>query len=120
MGNLVAVAHGDRFLTLYGHCGDVAVAAGRRVRRGERLATVGSSGWSFSPQLYYEIRKRVPGGEAVPVDPLVYILDRRWPGEERLLAQGRPDPPIRGYEPLPPWLDRPGPGARRGRRRPGG
>jgi murein DD-endopeptidase MepM/ murein hydrolase activator NlpD len=107
-GNLVAVAHGDRYLTLYGHCGEIKVAAGQAVRRGEVLATVGSSGWSLSPHLHYEVRRRGVGagrgGAPVPVNPLIYILDRRWPDEERLLAQAME--PARGYEPLPPELDR--------------
>ncbi|MBV8199335.1 MAG: M23 family metallopeptidase [Acidobacteria bacterium] len=103
-GNLVAVAHGERYLTLYGHCGEIKVGAGQAVRRGEVLAGVGSSGWSMSPHLHYEVRRRrAGGGEAVPVNPLIYILDRRWPDEERLLAQ--PLAPARDYEPLPPGLD---------------
>jgi murein DD-endopeptidase MepM/ murein hydrolase activator NlpD len=106
-GNLVAVAHGDRFLTLYGHCGELRVVAGRRVQRGDTLATVGSSGWSVSPQLHYEVRKRDAGGEMVPVDPLLYILDRNWPNEERPVAGPRAQPQPRSYEPLPPGLDRP-------------
>lgn len=104
-GDLVAVAHGDRYLTLYGHCGDLKVAAGQPVRRGETLATVGSSGWSLSPHLHYEIRRRAPGGNLAPVNPLIYILDHRWPDQERLLARSS-DPPGT-YEPLPPGFDHP-------------
>jgi murein DD-endopeptidase MepM/ murein hydrolase activator NlpD len=103
-GNLVAVAHGERFLTLYGHCGELAVAAGRTVRRGDRLGVVGSSGWSLSPHLHYEVRQRTAGGALVPVEPLLYILDRHWPNEERLLAAARGQQP-RGFEPLPPGLE---------------
>jgi murein DD-endopeptidase MepM/ murein hydrolase activator NlpD len=107
-GNIVAVAHGERYLTLYGHCGEIRTAAGKRVRRGDELATVGSSGWSLSPHVHYEVRKLAPSGELVPVDPLLYILDRRWPGEERLLAQVSSAPRPGDYEPLPPGLGRPG------------
>ncbi len=110
-GNLVALAHGDRFLTLYGHCGDLKVRAGQHVQRGELLAQVGSTGWSVSPHVHYEVRKRLPGGALVPVDPLTYILDRAWPNEDRLPA--RSAPPVaadaglpQGFEPLPPGLDR--------------
>jgi murein DD-endopeptidase MepM/ murein hydrolase activator NlpD len=105
-GSLVAVAHGERFLTLYGHCDEIRTAVGRQVRRGEELATVGSSGWSLSPHLHYEVRKLGAGGEMVPVDPLLYILDRRWPGEERLLAQAPAVPRAGDFEPLPPGLER--------------
>jgi murein DD-endopeptidase MepM/ murein hydrolase activator NlpD len=112
-GNLVAVAHGDRYLTLYGHCGEIKVRAGQAVRRGEVLASVGSSGFSLSPHLHYEVRRRVGGGAGgalVPVNPLIYILDRRWPDEERLLARALE--PAQGYEPLPPGLEHPPPTAR--------
>jgi len=110
-GNLVAVAHGDRYLTLYGHCDDLKVASGQAVRRGEPLATVGSSGWSLSPHLHYEIRRRGADSKLAPVNPLIYILDHRWPDEERLLARA-PDPGAT-YEPLPPGLDHPPIGGRR-------
>ncbi len=106
-GNLVAVGHGDRFLTLYGHCGELKVAARQTVRRGEVLAVVGSSGWSLSPHLHFEVRRRGAGGALVPVDPLLYILDRRWPDEERLLARrARVAEVALDAEPLPPGLDR--------------
>jgi hypothetical protein len=32
---------------------------------------------------------------------MTYILDRRWPNEERLLARARSGPPVTGFEPLP-------------------
>jgi murein DD-endopeptidase MepM/ murein hydrolase activator NlpD len=104
-GQLVAVAHGERYLTVYGHCAELKVAARQAVRRGEVLATVGSSGWSLSPHLHYEVRRRNAGGVLVPVNPLTYVLDRRWPDEERLLARTRALATPRDYEPLPPGLD---------------
>jgi len=110
-GNLVAVAHGDRYLTLYGHCAELKVAARQAVRRGEVLATVGSSGFSLSPHLHYEVRRRAAGGALAPVDPLLYVLDRRWPDEERLLARAQ-DPP-RDLEPLPQGLEPPAAARRR-------
>jgi murein DD-endopeptidase MepM/ murein hydrolase activator NlpD len=120
-GSLVVVAHGDRYLTLYGHCGEIRTAAGKGVRRGDELAAVGSSGWSLSPHLHYEVRKLAASGEMVPVDPLLYIFDRRWPGEERLVSLASSAPRAGDYEPLPPGLGRPGSAARAAsRHRPGG
>src|SRR3546814_17538845 len=45
-GNWVAVRHGDGWVTTYAHMlkGSVAVRAGRRVARGDRLGLVGLSG----------------------------------------------------------------------------
>ncbi|HVT61006.1 MAG TPA: M23 family metallopeptidase [Thermoanaerobaculia bacterium] len=115
LGNLVIVEHGDRFVTIAGHCAEIRVKVGQRVRQGEVVATVGSSGWSTSPQLHYEVRRRAgpdlaagpPGspdtarGQFEPADPLLYILDHRWPNEQRLLAQPAGAARLAGYEPLP-------------------
>jgi murein DD-endopeptidase MepM/ murein hydrolase activator NlpD len=103
-GNLVVVENGDSFVTLYGHADQVLVRQGQRVRRGDRLATVGSSGWSTSPHLHYEIRHRGADGAYRPVDPLIYILDHRWPNDERLLIRARNARPVQGFEPLPPSI----------------
>jgi murein DD-endopeptidase MepM/ murein hydrolase activator NlpD len=106
-GNLVAVRNGDLFVTLYGHCHQIQVRPGQKIKRGDILGTVGNSGWSISPHLYYEVRKRDGEDEPRPVDPLMYILDRRWPNEERLLFGGRNNsPPPNSYELLPRTLGR--------------
>lgn len=104
LGNLVIVRNADRFITLFGHCAEVRVRSGQRVRQGDVLGTVGNSGWSTSPHLHYEIRRKADDGQWVPVDPLIYILDHRWPNEERLLARARSGPRIEGFEPLPSFV----------------
>jgi murein DD-endopeptidase MepM/ murein hydrolase activator NlpD len=118
LGNLVILVHGDRFATVLGHCASLAVKAGQTVRRGEVVATVGATGWAASPQLHYEVWRRGEGGAAAPVDPRLYMLDRRWPDEEQLLAA---DPGLRpgDYDPLPiPLGASPaGPPSRRAHRR---
>lgn len=116
LGNLVMVEDGDGFVTLFGHDDRVEVRAGQRVKRGERIASVGNSGWSTSPHLHYEIRRRGADGIYRPVDPLIYILDRRWPNEEQLLLKARTDPPARDFEPLPAGVGRPGPQRSKGSR----
>ncbi|HEY2293597.1 MAG TPA: M23 family metallopeptidase [Thermoanaerobaculia bacterium] len=100
-GNVVIVQNGDGFFTVFGHDERVEVRAGQRVKRGDLLATVGNTGWATSPRLYYEIRRRDAGGVYRPVDPLVYILDRHWPNEDRLLVAARTAPPLQVFEPLP-------------------
>ena len=100
-GNLVAVRHGDRFITLYGHCDTLAVRVGQQVKQGEVLGTVGNTGWSTSPHLHYEVRRREAEGEYKPVDPRVYILDHSWRDEEQLLVRGRRAPDMSDFEPLP-------------------
>lgn len=103
LGNLVVLRHGDLFVTVYGHCQEIRVKAGQRVRRGDVIATVGNSGWSPSPHLHYEVRRNV-AGDVRPVDPTIHILDRRWQNDERLLMGKPATPPRVGWEPLPPGL----------------
>jgi murein DD-endopeptidase MepM/ murein hydrolase activator NlpD len=101
-GNLVIVENGDGFFTLFGHDDRVDVRPGQRVKRGDRLGTVGNSGWGVAtPHLHYEVRRKGADGLFRPVEPLIYVLDRRWPNEDRLLLEARSGPPMRDFEPLP-------------------
>jgi murein DD-endopeptidase MepM/ murein hydrolase activator NlpD len=105
-GNLVAVRHDDQFVTLYGHCDEVRVRSGQRVRQGDLLATVGNTGWSTSPHLHYEVRRKTADRGWVPVDPRIYILNHRWRDEEQLLVRGRSAPDSNQFEPLPATIGR--------------
>ena len=105
-GNLVALHHGDRFISLYGHLDEVSVRQGQTVEQGTVLGTVGNTGWSTNPHLHYEIRRVEDDGEWVPVDPRIYILDHRWRDEERLLISARQAPQPKGFEPLPRLIRR--------------
>ena len=105
-GNLVILEDGDCFVTLYGHAQRIEVRQGQRVGRGDLLATVGNSGWSISPHLHYEVRRKGTDGVYRPVDPLIYILDHRWPNEEQLLVKARTAPPVSDFEPLPSGVGR--------------
>lgn len=100
-GNLVVLRHGDLFVTLFGHCQDVTVKTGQRVRQGDVVATVGSTGWSTSPHLHYEVRRLDDNGREAPYDPRIYILDHVWRDEERVLVASRQAPDPADYEPLP-------------------
>jgi murein DD-endopeptidase MepM/ murein hydrolase activator NlpD len=54
-GNLVVVDHGFGIATRYGHLSRFAVIEGQRVRRGETVGYVGSTGRSTSPHVHYEL-----------------------------------------------------------------
>jgi murein DD-endopeptidase MepM/ murein hydrolase activator NlpD len=105
-GNLVALRNGERFITLFGHCDELKVRSGEKVRQGQVIATVGNTGWSTSPHLHYEVRRQSPEGEFVPVDPRIYILDHEWRDQEQLLVRARLAPSARDYEPLPRIIGR--------------
>ena len=54
-GNLVVLDHGYGIVTKFGHLSRFAVSPGQRVKRGDVIAYVGTSGRSTSPHLHYEI-----------------------------------------------------------------
>lgn len=92
LGQVVVVRHGDRFATAYGHLERIDVRSGARVARGTRLGTVGKSGWALAPSLHFEVRRRDPRGALAPVDPRIYMLDRHWHDEERLIVRAAAKP----------------------------
>lgn len=56
-GNYLLLSHPDGFATFYGHLSKVYVKKGSRVDMGEKIAAVGSTGWSTGPHLHFEIRR---------------------------------------------------------------
>lgn len=101
-GNLVALRHDDRFISLYGHCEDINVQVGQKVKQGDVLGTVGNTGWSTNPHLHYEIRRLDEAqGDLEPVDPRIYILDHRWRDAEQMLIRARHSTVPGDFEPLP-------------------
>ncbi len=69
LGNMLVVDHGYGVITRYGHNDSILVREGQRVKRGDPIALVGSSGKSTGPHLHYEIRIN-----DVAVNPLNYII----------------------------------------------
>lgn len=55
-GNLVLIKHSDGYITAYAHIDKLYVKKGQKVIRGEKIATVGSTGSVNSPQLHFEVR----------------------------------------------------------------
>jgi murein DD-endopeptidase MepM/ murein hydrolase activator NlpD len=67
-GLFVELDHGGNMETRYGHMSRIAVAEGQRVRKGDVIGYVGSTGRSTGAHLHYEVRI---GGEAV--NPVPYM-----------------------------------------------
>ncbi len=55
-GNLVLIKHSDGYITAYAHNQRLYVKKGQKVLRGEKIATVGSTGSVNFPQLHFEVR----------------------------------------------------------------
>ena len=69
-GNVIYLSHGYGYSTRYGHLTGFNVRPGQRVKRGDVIGTVGSTGRSTGPHLHYEVRLNND-----PVNPLEYILN---------------------------------------------
>jgi murein DD-endopeptidase MepM/ murein hydrolase activator NlpD len=64
-GNHVVINHGYGYETLYGHMVRIKVRTGQRVKRGEVIGWVGSTGKSTGPHCHYEVH--INGNEVDPV-----------------------------------------------------
>ncbi len=57
-GNMVEIDHGNDFITRYAHASKLLVKVGEVVRRGRKIAEVGSTGRSTGPHLHFEVRNK--------------------------------------------------------------
>lgn len=55
-GNLILIKHPDGWITAYAHNQKLLVAKGQKVKKGEKIATVGKTGGVNTPQLHFEVR----------------------------------------------------------------
>jgi murein DD-endopeptidase MepM/ murein hydrolase activator NlpD len=67
-GKCVVISHGNGVQTLYGHASKLFVKSGQSVKKGEKIAAVGSTGRSTGPHLHFEVIKN-----GVSKNPLNYI-----------------------------------------------
>ncbi len=67
-GQAVLVDHSFGYSTLYGHLADIRVKQGDRVKRGQVIANMGTTGRSTGVHLHYEVWK-----DGTPVNPKDYL-----------------------------------------------
>jgi murein DD-endopeptidase MepM/ murein hydrolase activator NlpD len=67
-GNMVEVDHGNSLATLYAHSSKVLVKQGDIVKRGQKIAEVGSTGRSTGPHLHFEVLV-----QGIPQDPQKFL-----------------------------------------------
>lgn len=73
-GNHVIINHGYGYETLYGHMVRIKSRAGQRVKRGEIIGYVGSTGKSTGPHCHYEVHKN-----GQKLDPVYFFYNDLGP-----------------------------------------
>ena len=56
-GKAVIISHGSGLTSLYGHNSSIMVKVGQRVKQGQRIASMGSTGFSTGPHCHFEVKK---------------------------------------------------------------
>jgi murein DD-endopeptidase MepM/ murein hydrolase activator NlpD len=80
-GHMVEVDHGNGLVTRYAHASKLLVDAGALVKRGQKIAEVGSTGRSTGPHLHFEVLL-----DGVPQDPVRFLEAGAQGGAEALAA----------------------------------
>lgn len=67
-GNMLEIDHGGEIMTRYAHTSKIYVKVGDIVKRGQRIADIGSTGRSTGPHLHFEVHVK-----GVPQDPRKFL-----------------------------------------------
>ena len=81
-GNCVMIRHGYGYESLYGHMSRIKVHNGQKVKRGEQIGWVGSTGRSTGPHCHYEVIKN-----GAKVNPIYYFFNDLSPTEYQQLVE---------------------------------
>ena len=67
-GKMIILNHGNHIRTKYGHLSRYYVKKGQKVKQGQKIGRIGSTGHSTGPHLHYELHVK-----GIPTDPYYYI-----------------------------------------------
>ena len=85
-GNFVEVEHGNAMLTRYAHASRLNVAVGDIVKRGQKLAEVGSTGRSTGSHLHFEVHH-----QGVAQNPAKFLYAKGSPLQQHAAGSARVD-----------------------------
>ena len=81
-GNHIVIRHGFGYETLYAHLSKYKARVGQKVKRGDIIGYVGSTGRSEAPHLHYEVKK-----EGKVINPINFYYGNISAKEFVILAQ---------------------------------
>ncbi|MBL7884141.1 MAG: M23 family metallopeptidase [Bacteroidia bacterium] len=81
-GNHIVIDHGYGYKTLYGHMSKFATRAGQKVKRGQLIGYVGSTGLSTAPHVHYEVIK-----SGSKMNPINYYYNDLTPEQYQKLIE---------------------------------
>ncbi len=97
-GRKVSIRHNSTYSTNYAHMSKIAVRAGERVKQGDVIGYVGSSGLSTGPHVHYELvrngvkvnplTEELPAGDPIAEVDMPTFVDAIKPLKERLNGMG--------------------------------
>jgi len=90
-GNVVEIDHGNQLMTRYAHASKLTVTAGELVKRGHKIAEVGSTGRSTGPHLHFEVHSK-----GVAQNPSKFLFAKGNPLQQAAV----PTAPVAAVRPL--------------------
>jgi len=78
-GNMIEIDHGNELITRYAHASRIFVRKGDLIKRGQKIAEVGTSGRSTGPHLHFEVLVH-----GIPQDPLKFLAaGQKFPSQQQ-------------------------------------
>jgi len=81
-GEHIEIDHGFGYKTIYAHLSKYNVRQGQKVKRGDLIGFVGSTGRSVGPHLHYEVHKN-----GKPINPINFYYGNLTPEEFRIMLK---------------------------------
>lgn len=75
-GKFIVIDHGFGFTSRYAHMNDFNVKVGQKIKRGDKIGSVGNTGSSTAPHVHYEVMK-----DGKYVNPVNYFFKDLEPSE---------------------------------------
>ncbi len=102
-GNLIEIDHGNSLITRYAHTSKVFVKKGDLIKRGQKIAEVGTTGRSTGPHLHFEVLV-----QGIPQDPQKFLNAGRDLPQHQLALAG-PASVAGSHAPTTPPVQTPSP-----------